>query len=84
MMYLKLRKTVNRAFAFATALIFALVTFVFSNSAVAQLNVPVPPTVRHPPHLPEGNTGLVLIPIVIAVMLVSSLQLFGKRAVQKQ
>jgi hypothetical protein len=70
-----LRKVVNRAFGFATALTLALVTFVFNNSAAAQLNLPVAPHLP-PPHLPEANTGLVLIPVVIAVMLVASLQRF--------
>jgi hypothetical protein len=36
----------------------------------------MPPPPPRPPHLPEANTGLVLIPIVIAVMLVAALQLF--------
>ena len=81
--YLKIRK-VTSVFTFATALIVALVTFVFKSSAVA-LPVPIKVPIPVPPHpfLPEANTGLVLIPTVIAVLLVSSLQLFRKRAVQK-
>ena len=83
MMNLKLRKALNRVFTFATTLTLALVTFVFNGSAVG-LELPAPPPPHNPPCVPEANTGLVLIPIVIAVMLVASLQLFRKPAVQKQ
>jgi hypothetical protein len=82
-MCLKFRKAVDRIFTVPTALTLALVTFVFNNSAVAQIKLPLVPP-QAPPVVPEANTGLVLIPIVIAVMFVASLQLFRKRAVQKQ
>jgi hypothetical protein len=42
----------------------------------------------HGPHkhpvVPEVNTGLVLIPVVIAILLLASRQLFHKAADQKQ
>lgn len=76
---------VTRAFTFATALSLAIVAFVFNHLAVGQLSLkklPLPP--HRPPIMPEGITSLVLIPIVIAILLASSLQIFRKRAVQKQ
>ena len=83
LMSLKFRTAIHRIFTFTTALTITLVTFVFNNSAVAQIKLPLPPP-QAPPVVPEANTGLVLIPIVLTVMFAASLQLFRKRAVQKQ
>ena len=39
---------------------------------------------HHPPGVPEVNAGLVLIPIAIVIMLLSSLQIFRGRAAQRR
>jgi hypothetical protein len=43
-----------------------------------------PPQHQTPPAVPEVNTGLVLLPIVLAVLLFTSRQLWRRRGVENQ
>jgi hypothetical protein len=59
--------------------------FTFNSPALAQQAIKVPPILPTPPKLhivPEMNTGLILVPIVIAILLFSSRRLLRRSAAQ--
>jgi hypothetical protein len=79
-----LRKSLGWIITFIVGLTFALTAIVLNKSAAADSttgnSLPVWPLPHHtPPAVPEVNTGLVLLPIIFAVLLFASRQLLGKR-----
>jgi len=80
------RNRLRRLLTVAPASLLGASTLTINKSAMALQNWKPPwwPPPHRPPVVPEANAGLVLLPIVIAVILVSSLRLLRKRAAQKQ
>ena len=84
--HVNLRNRLSSAFRSAAALLLSCGLFLLNHPAWADPTGIPPgwPKHHHHPVVPEVNTGLVLIPIAIVIMLLSSLQLFRARAAQKR
>ena len=79
------RNQLRRLLTAVPALLLGAGIATMNNSAMANIGGRPPWWPPHkPPVAPEMNAGLVLLPIVIVVMLVSSLQVLRKRAAQKE
>ena len=76
------RNRLRRLVTAVPALLLGVCALTMNNSAMAH-NLRPPPN-RPPPCVPELSSGLVLLPIVITVMLVPLLQVWRKRAAQKE
>jgi hypothetical protein len=86
----KFRSSVRKALALvAASLIVAGASFI-NNSAMAQTTVTSTSTsvvdaAKHrPPRAPEANTGIVLMPFLLAVLLLSSRHLLRRQVAQKR
>ncbi|MGA7125696.1 MAG: hypothetical protein WBZ19_05285 [Chthoniobacterales bacterium] len=84
-----LAKSLGWIITSATGLTVAVTAIVLNKSANGSsaigIHLPIlpphwPPSHNPPPAVPEVNTGLVLLPIVFAVLLFASRQLLRKRA----
>jgi hypothetical protein len=84
--HVNLRNRLSSVFRSAAGLVLSCSAFLLNHAAWADpIGIP-PGLLKHHHHhpVPEVNAGLVLIPIAIVIMLLSSLQLFRARAAQKQ
>jgi hypothetical protein len=81
------RNRLSSVFRSAAALLLSCSVFLLNHPAWADpIGIPLGWLKHHHHHptLPEVNAGLVLIPIAIVIMLLSSLQVFRARAAQKR
>jgi len=84
--HVNLRSRLSSVFRSAATLLLSCSVFLLNHPAWADPTRIPPGWLKHHHHpvVPEVNTGLVLIPIAIVIMLLSSLQLFRGRAAQKR
>ena len=71
----------------ASALLLSASVFALNHSAAAQSGLKLPWPPLHPPKhpvVPEVNTGLVLIPVIIAILLLSWRHLWQHREAHRQ